>query len=378
MVSDAEKKIICSPYRKYLYSIEFLDKNENTLSEALVDVISGSVNFDATSNNRRSFDITLRNLDKQYIPSPESVFWINHKIRLKAGYESLNGTRILYNQGIYVLGNPSLFSNPIQKEISFQALDKWVLLDGTIAGELKNKYMIEIGTRLDTAIKMILQEVGETKYIIDECAITTPYTIEKIPGDTYASLLEELCLIGADYLIYYDNNGYFRFTKSLNKDDYDKTPSSWEYTTNTGDNNQINLYLDSTRELDWIRIRNSIVVYGYYDDNLGIQYKATSTQTVGDLAVDQIQERVKVLEYPELTTNELCKLRSDYELREYIKCQEAVTANVISNYSHIVGDLITVTDETNGCNGNYLIQGISYNLGIDSQMTLTLWKVRNI
>jgi hypothetical protein len=379
MVSDAEKKIITSPYRKYLYSIEFLDKNENTLSEALVDVISGSVNFDAASNNRRSFDITLRNLDKQYIPSPESVFWINHKIKLKAGYESLNGTQILYNQGVYVLGNPSLFSNPVQKEISFQGLDKMSLLNGTIAGELKTKYQIPIGIRLDTAVKLVLQESGENKFIIDECTITTPYTIEIESASNYCDILDELALISGDYEYFFDQNGYFRWRKGLKPEDYNTTPSSWDYNTNIPTDGTVNLYLDSVRELQWNDIRNSIIVYGYYDSDTGIQYFAQSMDSTGsELSVDAIGERVKVLEFSELTSNTLCKYRSDYELLQLIKSQEKTITNIIPNYSHLEEDLISLTDEANGCNGHYLIQGISYPIGYDTNMTLSLWQVRDL
>ena len=95
MVTDAEKQIITSSYRKYIYSVEWLDKDENTLGEALVDVVSGSANFDATNNCRRSFNLTFRNLDGKYTPSLTSNLWINNRIKIKAGYESLDGTQIL-------------------------------------------------------------------------------------------------------------------------------------------------------------------------------------------------------------------------------------------------------------------------------------------
>lgn len=377
MVTSEERKIITDSYRKYIYAIEWLDKNENVLDEALIDVISGNASFDATSNNRRSFSLILRNLDGKYIPSSSSNLWIDHKIRLKCGYESLNGTQLLYNQGIYVLGNPNILSTPTRKEVSLECLDKWTLLDGTIAGKLKNKYIINIGTRIDEAVKAVIIDSGEIKYIIDECNITVPYTMTYEIGKTYADIFKDLCEI-VSFETNYDINGYFRFKKALDEDDYNSIPSSWDYTTVNG-NGSANLYLQSNRELQWNDIKNSIGVYGMTDSNLGIQYTAFSSDLTGsELSIDKIGERFEPIEDDKIYTTDLCKQRSDYELLKRIKANEKVTLDIVSNFSHKLEDIISLTDNSNGSSGNYLIQGISYNLGYNTKMTLTLWKCRYI
>lgn len=167
-------------YDYYAYSIEWLNKNEQTIGEVIVDVVNGNVNFDATNQNRRSCSLTLKNFDKKYIPSSNGLMKISNRFRLKAGYGYGNNEVLLFNQGIFCLGNPSLLSSPTQKEVTIQGLDKWSLIDGTLGGILQSNYIIPINTRIDAAIRnIVVGLMGEKKYIIDTCDTTIPYTIEK-------------------------------------------------------------------------------------------------------------------------------------------------------------------------------------------------------
>ena len=366
-----EYDIINSTTKKYVYKIEWLNPQEEVIGDAMGDLISGSANFDATSNNRRSVTITLRNHSKQYIPSPTSKMWINNKFRLLCGYQYGN-KQLLYNQGVYVLGNPSLLSNSTQKEVTIQGLDKWVLLDGTIAGELKNKYIINVGTRIDVVIKSLITEIaGETKYIIDECSAVTPYTVEKPAGSTIAEILLELANI-VSYDVYYNEEGYLCFKKPLKPEDYAITPPVWKYTTS-------HLYIESNRELDWNNIRNSIVVYGMTDEDKGIQYKGFAKDETGsELSIDKIGERVKVIEDDNIYSNDLCEQRARYELQQYIMAQETVNMTIVPNFKMKLDDVINIEDEGNGVIGNYAIRSISFNIGYDSTMNLEVWAIRKI
>lgn len=374
MIPQSEQDIINSNIKNFIYQIDWLDQDENVIDNINIDVISGSVNFDDLNNNKRSVDLTLSNLNKQYLPFESSKMQINNKVRLKCGYKYDDNQELLYSQGVYVLGNPSLLSTPSQKEASLQLLDKYVLIDGTISGNLKNQHIIPVGTRIDVAIKSIITDlIGETNYIIDECDTLTPYTITKEINSTISELLIELCTVAGDYEVFYDNNGTLRFKKVITIEDVDSTSVSYEYSTSSG------LYLQSNREMKWNEIRNSVLVYGAYDEDTGIQYKASSMDSTGSkLSIDEIGERVKILQLDELYSDELCQMRSDYELFKAIKAQEQVFLDLIPNFSTKLNEIIQVTDANNGVSGNYLIQSITYDLSYDSKMVLGLWKVREI
>lgn len=369
MLDQWQIDIINSKIREPIFSIEWLTPDEKVIDEAILDVVNGNLNFDASNHNRRSGTLTFRNLDKQYLPSPNSKLWINNKIRLRAGYQYDGGQKLWFNHGVYVLGNPNILSSPNQKEVTIQLNDKWLLLNGEISGKLKNKFVIPVGTRIDNVVKDLVVLAGETKFIIDECDYTTPYDIEKPVNDSIANILIELADLYS-YQIYYDDNSFLRFRKAIQPEDIEQTASSWTY-------NQSGLYLQSNRELDWDKVRNSILTYGMYDSSSGIQYFGEAKDETGSpYSIDQIGERVEILELNELYSDDLCIQRSKKELFDRIKVQEKVNMNIIPNFAHSLEDIITINDEGNDVSGNYLIQQISYNIGYDSTMTLGLWKSR--
>lgn len=370
MIPQWQQDIINSNIRKHIYVIEWLSPEENVIGEMTLDVIGGNVNFDSQNSNRRSCNISLKNLNGKYTPSPQSKVWINNKFSLKSGYEYEDGQRLLYNQGVYVLGNPSILSSPAQKEVSIQGLDKWVLLDGTIQGKLKKKLILEVNLRVDTAIKILIQEnVGENKFIIDDCDTLLPYTIEKEAGSTIADTIKEISDI-VSYEAFYNNEGYFVFRKALKPSDYNSTAPSWKYTTE-------GLHLESTRDLDWNNIRNSIKVTGMTKTD-GIVIEAIAQDlTSSEFSIDKIGERFEPVEDDNIPTVELAQERADWELLQKIMISENVNGRLIPNFSHIVGDIIEVTDSNSGINGNYLIQTIDYSLEFNSVMNLGLWKLRD-
>jgi len=371
MISQLEQNIINSNIKNFVYEIDWLNPNEEVIGNINIDVISGNANFDDENNNKRSASLTLANLDKQYLPFESTKMQINNKVRLKCGYKYGNNQKILYNKGIYLLGNPNVLSNPSQREISLQLLDKWVMLDGTISGKLKSKYIIPVNTRVDIAIKaLIIDEAGESKYIIDECAEQLPYSVTKEAGNTIADLIIEICNI-VSYDAFYNDEGVFIFRKKLDIDSLQSLPVSWYYTTS-------GIYLGSNREVDWNSVRNSIKVIGMTkSDGTMCQGTAQDTNINSRFSIPNIGERFELIEDENIYTSELATLRANYELQKRIIINERVAANIIPNLSHKVGDVINIIDENNGCNSNYYLQSIDFNFGYDSVMNLNLWAIRD-
>lgn len=363
------ENIINSKIRKYIYVIEWLTPDEQVIDEITVDVIGGSVNFDGTKSNRRSMDITLKNLDGRYIPNPNRL-WINHKFRLKSGYEYGNGKNILFNQGVYCLGNPSILSSPSKKEITLLGIDKWGMLDGTLTGKLKNKLIIPVGTRIDNAVRMLLTEiVGETRFRIDVCDAELPYTVEAERGTPVSALIEEMAYI-VSFETFYDNEGFFIFRKFLEVVDYETIVPSWSYSAG-------GLYLESNRELTFDNVKNSILVVGDTLSDATTISAISKDSTGSDMSIDVIGERFDMIEDNNITTNSLAQQRADWELQQRIMMVEKVRMPIIPNFSHKVGDVISVVDNGNEVQGNYLIQSIDYDISYDSIMNVGLWKIRN-
>jgi len=363
------EEVINSSVKKHIYVIEWLTPDEQVIDEVTVDVVGGSVNFDGNKSNRRSMDITLKNLNGEYIPHPDKL-WINHKFKLKSGYEYGDGEKLLFSQGIYCLGNPSILSSPTKKEVTLQGIDKWGLLDGTLSGKLKNKLIIPVDTRIDTAIRSLLVDiVGETKFRVDICDTKLPYTVEVEAGTTVSSIVEEIAYI-VSFETFYDNEGVFIFRKFLEIEEYEKTVPLWEYKTE-------GLYLKSNRELTFDKVKNYIMVIGDTLDDGTLIYATAKDESNSDMSIGKIGERFDRIEDNNITTMSLAQQRADWELQQVIMVAETVRVSIMPNFSHKVGDIISVYDKNNGTEGNYLIQSYNYNIAYDAMMSIGLWKIRD-
>ena len=363
------KEILSLPIINFIYVIEWLTYDEKVINEVTLDVIGGNINFDGTTSSRRSMSITLKNLDGKYLPKPSNSLWVNNKFRLKAGYEYNNKERLLFNQGIYCITNPSILSSPSRKEVKINGLCKWSLLDGTLAGKLKNKLILPVGTKIDVAMRSIMSEIGETKYKLDNCNTELPYTVEAEPGTPIAKVIEEIAYI-VSYETFYDNEGFFIFRRFIEPEEYEITPSTWEYTTS-------GIYLESERELVWDEVKNSILIVGDTLPN-GITISAIAQDNSNsDMSISAIGEKFEKIEDYNITEIPLAEVRANWELKKRIMLAEKVRAQIIPNFSHTVGDIITINDIYNGCQGNYIIQSIDYDTSYSPVMSMRLWKIRN-
>lgn len=371
MIPQWEKDII-ETSKQYVYSIEWLNPQEEVLDEIILDVVSGNVNFDSQSGSRRTCSLTLNNFDKSYIPTPDSKMWINNKFRLKSGYlyGINNDQALMYNQGIYCLGNPSILSSPNRKEVTIQGLDKWAWLDGTLGGKIEGKLFIPKNTRVDYAIKHIITEyTSEKKYVIDICDEEIPYSIEKLYGTTVAEVLNEIANI-VSYQIFYDNDGFLRFRKKIEPEEYNQIPIAYSYTTE-------GLYLESTRELNWNDVRNSIEVIGDTLDS-GVTIRAISQDNSdSEFSISKIGLKHDIVEDTNIYSTSLAQTRSDWELQKKIMVAESIRAPIIPNFSHNLDDIINIEDENNGATQNYVIQNISYDISFNSIMNIGLWAIRD-
>ena len=135
--------------------------------------------------------------------------------------------------------------------------------------------------------------------------------------------------------------------------------------------------MESNRELSFDKIKNSILVVGDTLDDGTLIYATSKDESNSDMSINAIGERFEKIEDSNITTISLAQQRSDWELQQLIMLAETVRMSIIPNFSHKVGDVISVTDSNNGAKGNYVIQFIDYDVSYDSMMNVGLWKIRD-
>lgn len=365
---------IYKPTTKQVVKVEFLRPQDGTVYKTVIskDLILDSSSLTTSNNNgiRRTCQLSFVNIDGSYTPNIDGVVWVNRQFRLSLGIETDNGD-YYFSKGIYVISNPSLMSFTSNLTNTITGIDKFSLLDGTLGGRLDTTYNVANGTNLITALRTILNDVGDTSDIIYSEGLysyTLPYELYIESGSTYADIIQKL----ADYAsanYYYNENGNFVF--ELDIPDANK-PSILSFSDSA---NESILLAQPTFEYDFDSVFNSITVIG---DNVNgdiAMYKYQNTDPSSIISIPNIGEKIaEPIEDDLIDTDYLAEQRAIYEIRRIGRLFITGTCSIKKVY-HLVAD--NVIDFTNSnlrfSNQKFIITELSYSsLGTEGQINLTL------
>lgn len=255
MSDNLAAQISSIPIRKLFIKMELLDSKDNVVDYLEGVVIDGSINIDASSDIRRTCDISVM-LNDALIPiNSNSRIWIDKKFKLYIGIENpVTEETVWYNQGIFYFDQPSISLDESNSTISFTGLDKVCWMDGNYGGTLGYTTKINAGTPMFESIKGLLSIVGEYKFIINDVEeLTIPFDLEK---DSSSTVLDFLCEIRDLYMgfeFFYDVDGYFVFQRIKDRK-YDIL--EWEFL----EDNKLIINYNNTP--NWNNIKNKIIVWG--------------------------------------------------------------------------------------------------------------------
>jgi hypothetical protein len=363
-----------SNIRQPIVKLEFLDNNENVTSEITPDLISGDLQLSSDIGSRRNLNLVLENIDGAYTPVEEGSLWINSKVRIFTGLR-VNDEDYYISRGIFVIGDPEISSNFSEQTASLSFMDKWSLLNGELAGELEDDYVISVGTNIETAVRAIFTAAGEVKSpIIAPVTTATPttvYTITEEAGSNFAEILIKLAKMLGSWTVFYDRNGFPRFQPST---DIDDAPSVWDFTTNEV------TYRGNSRQFEFSKIKNSVKIIG---DNISGNIAtglAQDTSVTSPTRISLIGTRSVVITDELIYNDILAQERADWELvNNYISLAESIDITALP-IDIIEGDhIITITDSGNGLIGDrYLVKSGSFPLTNGQDMKLSVWKTRSL
>lgn len=375
-VLDEPLKSLLSPIRQFMTKIEWLDWEENFVADHTADVLDGSLTIDAAGQIRRNFSMTVSNSSGLYVPNGACTS-MGVKVRIKRGLLMANGGSVWWNRGVFALSDPSSVHSGADKTVEISGLDKWALLDGSLGGTLTNTTVIPKGTNIAEAIRAVAEDAGETKFAFDVCTVVTPYTVTKEPGESRADLIEELALIPS-WDIYYDADGYLRFTSlidPLQKQVVADLSAQGEYRK---------CYVSSEYNPEWSRIKNYWKVIGYSDPDTGIIYDGVAQnnnlQSPTNTAVPPAGIGIKadVLTDDNLTTDSLCEQRAGYELRKNLTRIDRSRHEILPLPFLNEGDCLQLEDPVAGIVlDKYEIQSINEPFGL-GLMQLECWRCSSV
>lgn len=364
------------PHKVLSIRLEIYDSNMNYLKEITTDT-SNDIGYLSVNNSnpiRRSFSIKLNNKDGNYLFGQDNLIWLDKRIKLFTGLRLRNGTPEYVQQGIFVLTEPSDDHNLNGKFSYINAVDKAFFLTDK-RGKFINEQIIEEGSKIVDAVRIIASHVGETLFNFDDIQDTVPYELTYSGTDNRWNAIQELAKL-AKCSVYYDVYGYLRL-KKLDLNEINSYPSVWKF--ELGDS----FYAGNTRKMDDQELYNDIIVLGGRSDTATSRYRLTVDEkdalwTNHPYSIQKIGLNTYFHNDgnpdPLLgDSDEECKWRAKYELMRKLGYTENVSMSISPHFLLDADDIIEVYDKENDVQGKYIIN--SANIPLSPQlMTMEMQK----
>lgn len=362
------------PMTKLSYRYILLTNEESERMDITDYVIpSGSLEVSYQQGVRRSFSLSLINNDNLFFPAFDKLIWIGTKVKVIAMSTCVTGEVFENNLGIFLLYNPSIGHSNGQKIISFQCIDKFGALNGTVGGKLNGTYEVPANTLLKNVVLDILQSKNGKQFrdmkplILDKklSNYRIPYTVSINISSTFGDLLVELAnQAGAD--IFYDINGYLNIIRGLTETQENLEAPLWhfEYGNHT--------YFGGNYSQNWSSVINTVIVHGVSKETQApISAIAINENPYSPSCVDAIGSFVMYIEDSNIYSKALAEARAKYELQKRNKLAANVTIQTEFLLHLDVDKFITITDSFyNISNEKFIITGLSIPLSSQESMSL--------
>jgi hypothetical protein len=346
--------------------VEILDSNENLIEEITSSNIDGNISVDKDRDIRRNFTLTLDNYNNKFTPGVNNLIWLDKKFRIYIGVKTAVNTWEYIPQGIFIFNSPKAISKPSVRQVVLNGTDK-------MAGwrKITTVLTIEAGVNIATAIMAVLNGV-ESNFNFDNCTEVTPYSMTYQPGTEVKKIVKEM----ADFITWdvsYNVYGELRFKP--HPSNIDQVASVWTYQAE-----DYTLYAGSEKTIDDSELYNHIFVIGASSKSATVSAEAKDEDPNSPTSIPVIGDRLYVYNNGTadslITTFELAQARADYELRKRMQYIEKQQIDMVSNFLHEEGDVITLIDPHTETDDKYEL--LNFNIPLRVGMTTgNAWKVRN-
>lgn len=359
--------------RNQRIKVDLLNFNFQTVNSLEGKVTDGSISIDATSDIRRTCNITLVVEKSENMIAPGGQVWLDKFIKVYVGTDNpRNGNETVWNNmGLFLINNPESVYNATTNTITFEGLDLMAKLTGRRNGQLPAvTTVVPAESKVADVVKQTITQLGGfDKYIIQDAGYEIPYDIKKDMGSTIYDLLVEIRDLYSDWEMFFDVDGVFHWQQIPNGIN---EPVVLDF-----DQLKQKVIIGETIDVDFENVKNHIIVYGRLLDN-GEQVMATSTDTISSSPynVDSIGRINYIVDDEKIYNNDLAQQRADYELFLHARMNDSITLEIVPLYwLNDVNVKIAHTNKNVGIEGEYLIKTLEIPLGVGNNMTITAIKV---
>lgn len=377
-------------------SSAFVLDNDPLNAKAGAFLSSGELHCNLQNGQRRTVSVTLSNVDQRFDYNVNSL-WFGREIALDEGMLLPSGEEIYFQEGVFLLETPQDELRPGQRTITYNLVDKWANLDGTLFGNLESTYEVPTGTNIFQPITALLSDDkgngqpvdniapvytdyynGKNQTMPDGTTIAmteTPYTL-RIDNEsgTIAEVITGLTgMLNA--WVGYDNTGTLRVDPS--QDDLLDTekPVAWQFQLEDFS------FLGATYTIKNTEVYNDYIVVGEQLDNYTQPYgRATNTSPESDTNVQTIGKKTLREHRAGYATDTQCQDLANWMLKRSSILQKAVSISC-SQILHInENELVEIirTDKLGSPVERHLVLGFSRPLNGTEQMTIDAVSVNDL
>lgn len=210
----------------------------HTVIDTVEYIISGEYTENPDNNNRRTFNATLLQIDKNYTVGEYKKIWLDKRVRVYIGYADPRTKEVRwYKKGIFVFVDCSGSTSASSSEITISCSDLVCTLDGTAGGQIDGgddaaQTLIPYNTEIRSAIiRTITQLGGIVNYRVDDVGVYSclpdtsvdylkqrevnpewnkvPYDLEFDVGSTVWDILVKLRDLYPGFEMFFDEDGMF-------------------------------------------------------------------------------------------------------------------------------------------------------------------------
>ena len=359
--------------RNVKMKVDLLNFQLQTINSLEGEVISGSITVDATSDIRRTCNITLAIKNADISIAKNGSLWLDKFIKIYVGEDNPRnkGETVWWNMGIFLINNPNTVFDSETRTVTFEGLDLMAKLTGRRNGQLPAmETIVPAGSLITDVVRKIITQFGKfNEYVIEDNKLTVPYDIKKDIGATIYELLDEIRNLYAGWEMYFDVNGVFHWQKIPDGLD-DPVIINFDELYEP-------LIVGENVNMDFENVKNNIIVYGrLLDSGEQVIGRAKDNIDTSPYSINRIGEINYIINDDRIYNNDLANQRAEYELFLHTRMNDSITLTTVPIYwLNDVNIKISYTHSTYGIKGEYLIKTLDIPLDIGSEFTINAIKV---
>lgn len=371
-----------------------LDNNpQNKYAKAFIS--DGQISANLQNGRRRSATVTLSNVDARFDYDVNKI-WFGNEIAIDEGLYLSDGQEYYIPQGIFLIENPNEVVEPGRRTITYNLVDKWANLDGTLFGNLEGTYEVPVNTNIFDPIKELLAEDRGNGLVLDRvnpifteyynnryqelpngsaaALVMSPYTltVDGESGTKAEVILGLIAMVNA--WVGYDTSGALRIEPSQDDILDSNKPIIWQFSQNETQLLGLSYTVKNTE------VFNDYIVIGEMLEN----YKqpsgrAQNLDPSSDTNINLIGRKTKRVNKAGYGTDLMCQDYAVWKLKRAAVLQKAVTVSC-SQIMHIEENkLITIvrTDKPGSPVERHLVQSFTRPLASGGPMTISCVSVND-